>query len=42
MNKEIEQELGFIYICNGKKFLDIDKAIKHQKYLNKKHFNFFK
>ena len=42
MNKEIEQELGFIYICNGKKFISKKEAVKYQKRLNKKHFNFFK
>ena len=42
MNKEIKQELGFIYICNGKKFLTKKEAVKYKKSLNKQYFNFFK
>ena len=41
MNKEIKQELGFIYICNGKKFLTKKEAVKYQKKLNKKHWKIF-
>ena len=42
MNNDIKQELGFIYICNGKKFISKKEAVKYKKRLNKKHFNFFK
>ena len=40
---DIKFELTNVYITDdGKKFLDIDKAIKHQKSLKKQYFNFFK
>ena len=42
MNNDIKQELGFIYIVNGKKFTSKKEAVKYKKRLNKKHFNFFK
>lgn len=42
MNKDIKQELGFIYIVNGKKFLTKKEAVKHKKSLQSKYFNFFK
>ena len=42
MNNKITQELDFVYICNGKKFISKKEAIKYQKSLNSKHFNFFK
>ena len=42
MNNDIQQELGFIYICNGKKFTSKKEAVKYKKRLDKKHFNFFK
>ncbi len=41
MNKDIKQELGFIYIVNGKKFLTKAEAVKHKKRLNKQYFTFF-
>ena len=41
MNKEIKQELGFIYICNGKKFLTKKEAVKYKKSLNKKTWRIF-
>tara|TARA_X000001382_G_C3172809_1_gene180139 strand:- start:2434 stop:2562 length:129 start_codon:yes stop_codon:yes gene_type:complete len=42
MNKDIKQELGFIYIVNGKKFLTKKEAVKYKKSLQSKYFNFFK
>tara|TARA_Y100000385_G_C13095952_1_gene641316 strand:- start:541 stop:669 length:129 start_codon:yes stop_codon:yes gene_type:complete len=42
MNKDIKQELGFIYIVNGKRFLTKAEAKKHKKSLQSKYFNFFK
>ena len=42
MNNDIKQELGFIYICNGKKFTSKKEAVQYKKRLDKKHFNFFK
>ena len=33
MNKDIKQELGFIYIVNGKKFLTKKEAVKYKKSL---------
>ena len=39
---EIKQELGFVYICNGKKFVTKKEAVKYKKRLNKQYFNFFK
>ena len=42
MNKDIKQELGFIYIVNGKKFLNKKVAFKYKKSLQSKYFNFFK
>ena len=39
---DIKQELGFIYIVNGKHFLTKAEAVKYKKRLDKKHFNFFK
>ena len=42
MNKDIKQELGFIYIVNGKKFLTKKKAVKYKKSLERQYFNFFK
>ena len=41
MNKEIKQELGFIYIVNGKKFTSKKEAVKYKKRLNKKHWKIF-
>ena len=41
MNKEISKELGFIYICNGKKFLTKKEAVKYKKSLNKKTWRIF-
>ena len=38
---EIKQELGFVYIVNGKKFISYKEAIKYKKSLNKQYFNFF-
>ena len=35
MNKDIKQELGFIYIVNGKKFLTKAEAVRHKKSLQK-------
>ena len=42
MINDIKQELGFIYICNGKKFISKKEAVKYKKSLNKQYFNFFK
>ena len=42
MNNDIKQELGFIYIVNGKKFTSKKEAVKYKKSLNKQYFNFFK
>ena len=42
MNNDIKQELGFIYIVNGKKFASKKEAAKYKKSLNKQYFNFFK
>ena len=42
MNTDIKQELGFIYIVNGKKFLTKAEAKKHKKSLERQYFNFFK
>lgn len=42
MNNDIKQELGFVYILNGKKFVTKKEAIKYKKSLNKQYFNFFK
>tara|TARA_R110002012_G_scaffold182_5_gene682 strand:- start:611 stop:733 length:123 start_codon:yes stop_codon:yes gene_type:complete len=39
---EIKQELGFVYIVNGKKFVTKKEAVKYKKSLNKQYFNFFK
>ena len=41
MNNDIKQELGFIYICNGKKFTSKKEAVKDKKRLNKKHWKIF-
>ena len=41
MNTDIKQELGFIFIVNGKKFLTKKEAVKYKKRLNKKYFTFF-
>ena len=41
MNKEISKELGFIYICNGKKFISKKEAVKYKKSLNKKTWRIF-
>ena len=38
---DIKQELGFVYIVNGKKFVTKKEAVKYKKSLNKKYFNFF-
>ena len=35
MNKDIKQELGFIYIVNGKRFLTKKEAVKYKKSLQK-------
>ena len=40
MNKEIKQELGFIYICNGKKFISKKEAVEYKKNLKTKYFPF--
>ena len=40
--KEISKELGFIYICNGKKFLTKKEAVKYRKSLEIKYFPFYK
>ena len=42
MNKEISKELGYIYICNGKKFLTKKEAVKYKKSLERKYFPFYK
>ena len=42
MNNDIKQELGFVYIVNGKKFVSKKEAIKYKKSLNKQCFHFFK
>ncbi len=39
---DIKQELGFVYIVNGKKFVTKKEAVKYKKRLNKQYFNFFK
>ena len=41
MNKEISKELGFIYICNGKKFLTKKEAVKYKKSLEQKYWRIF-
>ena len=42
MNTDIKQELGFIYIVNGKKFLTKKEEVKYKKSLERQYFNFFK
>ena len=42
MNTDIKQELGFIYIVNGKKFLTKKEAVKYKKSLERKYFPFYK
>tara|TARA_R110002020_G_scaffold384668_1_gene595665 strand:+ start:1689 stop:1814 length:126 start_codon:yes stop_codon:yes gene_type:complete len=41
MNTDIKQELGFVYIVNGKKFVSKEEAIKYKKSLNKKTWKIF-
>jgi len=41
MNNDIKQELGFVYIVNGKRFVTKKEAVKYKKSLNKQYFNFF-
>ena len=41
MNKEITQELGFIYIVNSKKFLTKKEAVKYKKSLERQYWRIF-
>ena len=41
MNKDIKQELGFIYIVNGKKFLTKKEAVKYKKSLESQYWRIF-
>ena len=42
MNTDIKQELGFIYIVNGKYFVSLKEAKKYKKSLERQYFYFFK
>ena len=41
MNTEIKQELNFIYIVNGKKFLTKKEAVKYKKSLERQYWRIF-